>query len=473
MSLKVLFIVPPSNIEEHYGSFVEAGAVYPSLGIAYLGAGALKEGHEVKVIDSEVLNLTFKDLEEEIRKFNPDVIGMQTFCANINRCYKVAEIAKRINSEIKIVLGGVQVTQLPYESIKNENVDFIIYGEADISFLNLLKAIERNKKDFSDVKGLIWKKNGKVITNPPQELIKNLDILPYPALELFPIHLYRSSSQVRGNKTLHMFTSRGCPYDCSYCAGDLIFGKSFRFHSSKRVIDEINHLKRKFNIDSIQFYDETFTINRKRVIDLCEKMIEKKVNISWSCFTRVDLVDEELLRLMKRAGCYQIFFGVETGVERLLKLIRKRTTLQQAREAFKLTRKLGIETVASFMLTLPTETEEETWQSIKFGLELDPDYVYWLTFTPYPGTELAEYAEKTGKILHKNYELYNVFSEIVYVPDGRDPEEIRRTIAKAYRMFYLRPKYIIRRINSLRHLPPKKIWSLFKSGVKTLMRKKV
>jgi len=228
-----------------------------------------------------------------------------------------------------------------------------------------------------------------------------------------------------------------------------------------------------FGIDSVQFYDETFTVNRNRVFELCNGIIDEGLIMPWTCFTRVDLVDEELLRVMKAAGCYQIFFGVETGVERLLPAINKGTTLDQAREAFRLTRRIGIETIASFMLTLPTETEAETWESIRFGLELDPDYVYWLTFTPYPGTPLSRMAEETGTILDRDYESYNVFNRIVYLPEGRDLDEVRQTVAKAYRRFYFRPGYNIRRIKSLLKLPPSKMFNLIFGGLKAFTRSRV
>ncbi|MBN2054042.1 radical SAM protein, partial [bacterium] len=293
------------------------------------------------------------------------------------------------------------------------------------------------------------------------------------ALHLFPIDRYHSSAQLRGDRTLHLFTSRGCPYHCAYCSGDLIFGRSFRYSSAGRVITEIKRLRDEFGVDSVQFYDETFTVNRRRVMELCRRMIDERLGMEWACFTRVDAVDEELLRTMHRAGCYQIFFGVETGVPRLLAMIQKETTLAQARVAFRLCRRIGIETVASFMLTLPTETEAETWQSIRFGLELDPDYVYWLTFTPYPGTKLTRIARESGTITSTDYASYNVFNRIVYIPEGRDEAEIKRTLAKAYKKFYFRPRSIIRRLSSFRRLPPAKIAGLLRGGFNTFLRKRM
>ncbi len=471
--MKVAFISPPGTLQERYGDLLEAGAVYPSMGLAYIAAITERVGHDVTVIDAEAEQLNYQDILDRLQKFQPDIIGFQTFCANLPRCRKVAESAKQLFPNVKIVFGGVQATLFPEQQLQDDLVDFVVVGEGEIPFEHILEHLE-NKRPISDVSGIVYKDNSDaIITNPRPPLIRSLDELPFPALHLFPMDKYHSSAQLRGNKTLHLFTSRGCPYNCSYCSGDLIFGKSFRYRSPEKVIEDINYMISAFGIDSIQFYDETFTVNRDRVFALCDALIENNLRLPWACFTRVDLVDEEILTKMRDAGCYQIFFGVETGVERLLKLIRKGTTLDQARKAFKLCRKVGIETLASFMLTLPTETVEDTEQSIRFGLELDPDYVYWLTFVPYPGNDLADLAMETGTIINDDPSTYNVFNEIVYIPEGRTEAEIRRTIARAYRRFYLRPRYIFRQIRKLLQLPPAKAWTLVKGGLRTLFKKEV
>jgi len=470
--MKILFIVPPSNLEERYGTFREAGAVYPSIGIAYLAGAARQAGHEVRVIDAEAQQIDMSGLRSRTLDYQPDVVGFQTFCANLRRCQQTATMIKDDLPECRIVFGGVQATLFPDESLSAPSVDYVIRGEADRSFVKLLEVFQ-GQRLLSEVGGLVYREGGLTKAAEREPLIRDLDSLPEPALDLFSMPLYHSSAQLRGQRTMLMFTSRGCPFDCAYCSGDLIFGSSFRFHSAGRVIQQMRRLRDECDADSIQFYDETFTVSRKRVVELCREINSAGVTMPWACFTRVDLVDEQLLRIMKAAGCYQIFFGVETGVPRLLQLIRKGTTLDQAREAFHLTRKVGIETVASFMLTLPTETERETWQTIQFGLELDPDYVYWLTFTPYPGTDLAEIAQASGTIIHRNYESYNVFNEIVYLPEGRDEAEIRRTVARAYRKFYLRPRYLARRVAGLIKLPPRKTLSLAAGAMRTFLRNRV
>jgi radical SAM superfamily enzyme YgiQ (UPF0313 family) len=466
-------IVPPSSLKERYGELLKAGAVYPSMGLAYIAAVAERDGHHVRVVDAEATGQTFDDIRHIIRTDSPDVIGMQTFCADLPRCYEVAEIAKSINPLIDVVLGGVQVTLFPNDQFQNANIDVVVQGEGETAFREYLKAKSAGS-GLSDVPGITYRQeDGQVRENPRASLVASLDDLPFPALHLFPMDKYHSSAQLRGSRTLHLLTSRGCPYNCSYCSGDLIFGRSFRFRSPDMVVLDIQKMISDYNIDGLQFYDETFTVNRSRVFALCDAMDQAGIELPWTCFTRVDCVDEELLIRMKRSGCYQIFFGVETGVPRLLEMIRKGTTLDQARSVFKLTRQIGIETVASFMLTLPTETLSETWQSVKFGLELDPDYVYWLTFVPYPGNDLSAQAETTGTIINTDPTTYNVFNEIVYVPENRTEEEIKKTVAKAYRKFYLRPRYIFRQLRNLIQLPPGKAWNLIMGGLRTLFHREV
>lgn len=460
LNMKVLLIVPPNSQKERYGKFSSIGTLYPPLGLACIAAVIEKEA-EVKVLDSEAMNYSNEDIKKIITQFNPDVVGMSVYFSTINRCYAVAEIAKKINKNIKVVLGGAQVT-LDHNLVKNKNIDFGIYGEGEISFRNLIGAIDK-KYSFSKVNGLIWKNKGKLIVNKPQQLIKNLDDFPMPARHLFPMDKYHSSANLRGKRTLNIMTSRGCPYRCTYCAGSLIFGGSYRYNSPERVIQELKVLKKKYNADDVQFYDETFTADRKRAIELCNKMIENKLNLEWSCFTRVNLVDPELLKKMKEAGCYQIFYGLESGVQRLLNLIKKGITLEQSRKAMKWTHEAGIETWVSFMIGLPTETKEESEQTIKFALEVDPNFVQFPITTPYPGTEMYTLAKKEGRFLTSNWNDFTAW-DVVFVSNGRTPEDIREIVSRAYRRFYLRPSYMIRRLKSISKLPLSKTVSLLKSA---------
>lgn len=467
--MKILFIVPPAAPEERYGALTSAGAVYPSLGMAYLAAVALDLGHQVRIIDAEAEGISMARLEEELRREAPQVVALQTFCTTIRKCFAICDKAKEILPGTSTLLGGVQATLFPDECIIRPAVDYLVIGEGEQTFAELLRLIE-DQGDPAAVDGLVWKRedSGEVVHNRPRALIEDLDQLPFPARHLLPMKKYRSGAQLRGRRTVHLMTSRGCPFNCGFCSSHEVFGRTHRFQSTERVLAEIGKVVEEQGADEIQFYDESFTANRKRVLDLCEGLRRSFPRLKWTCFTRADLVNPDLLREMKRAGCYQIFYGVESGVPRLLELVNKRIPLEKTEQAFRWTSKAGIQITASFILTLPTETVEETEQSIRFGLKLNPEFVYWLTFVPYPGTRLSEYALQVGTMTHDDLERYNVFEDVCYLPAGREPAEIEKTVRRAYRRFYLRPSYLLRHGWKYLRLPPGKILGLVQGGMKTL-----
>jgi len=463
--LKILLVTPPSSEKERYGKLSAVGTMYPPLGLAYIAAAAESRGHETAVVDSEAMAYSFEDIYNEIDKFNPDLVGMSTYLNTIQRCFIIADEIKKRFPRVKVVLGGVQVTVDSNEAIARDSVDFIVRGEGDNVFPELLAAIE-GQMAMKDVAGLTWKDNGSIVSNKPQDLIKDLDSLPFPARHLFPMKLYHASAQIRGKNTLHLMTSRGCPFRCAYCMSHRTFGKTYRYHSAQRVIEEILMLKEKYGVDGIQFYDESFTLNRKRVIELCDKMLEHKLRLPWTCFTRVNLVDKPLLDKMKTAGCYQIFYGVEAATQRLLDLIRKDITLEQIENAFKWTKQAKIEALASFMIGLPTETEEEAYKTIDLAIKLDADYAQWAKTTPFPGIEMYDICKKHGKMLTEDFTKFTGWNELVYVTDGRTKEDILKVEKEAFRRFYLRPRYLIKRFFGLMRLHPKKVFNLIRSGLR-------
>jgi len=470
--LKIQFIIPPMSLEQRYGKFKDMGTLYPPLGLASIAAIAELKGHNVKVTDCEALEYTIDDIKREVTEFQPDFVGMPTFATNIDICHTLAQMIKEINPEAKIMLGGAHTSLFVKHALEPNYVDFGIQSEAEIVFDDFLNAIDENT-ELSQVKGLAYKdKNGQVQINPKQSLFPDLNQFPLPARHLFPMKKYHSAANLRGKRTLNIMTSRGCPYRCTYCSSPQIFGQSFRYLSTENVIKEMKELVDVYGSDSIQFYDETFTVNRKRVIELCDAIITEGLNkIKWSCFTRVNIVDEELLKKMKEAGCYLILFGVETAVPKLVDVVKKDITLEQSRKAFKMCRELGIQTWGLFILGLPGETEEDSWTTINFAIELDPDYVQFTAFMPWPGTAIYEIAKEKGVIINENLRDYTAWDKIVYKPTpDRDPEEVASTIKKAYRAYYLRPKFMVRKATDMiMHLPPNKVWKLIKSGYHTLV----
>jgi len=457
--VKLLLTLPPIKAQERYGRFSAIGSLYPPLGLAYLAAYAEQAGHEVKIIDSEAQMSSYQDIINEVLEFHPDLVGIQTYCTNISRAYKLAEYLKLV-LETKIVLGGAQATLDPVGAISNKHIDFVIIGEGEKTLVRLLDSLTTGT--YAGMPGLVFKDNDTAKINKPVDLIMNLDEIPLPARHLLPMEKYHSCSILRGSRTLNIITSRGCPYRCVYCAGFRIFGATHRFHSTDRIINELRLLKEKYGADSIQFYDDTFTVDAQRVHELCDRMIDEKLNVQWSCFTRVDLVDEELLRKMKRAGCYLIFYGLESGVQRILNLMQKGVTLEQSEKALIITRRAGIDTWANYMLGFPSETREETEQTIAFAVKVNPTFAQFLNTTPFPGTTLYELAIQHGT-LKVNLNNFTSWDEVSFVSNGRTENEIKDAVRKAYRRFYLRPLYLINCLRKILLLPPQKIFALIKT----------
>lgn len=426
-----------------------------------------KEGHEVKVIDAPAFRYNFKDIERTIRDFSPHVVGQQTAFNNLEECYQVAKIAKTINPQIKVVLGGPHSTMYPDESIKVKEIDFIVCGEGELIMKGLLDSLG-NGADFSKVSGLIWKEGDIVIKNNPQSFIRDLDALPLPARHLFPIKKYHASSHLRGPKVLSMIASRGCPFRCLFCWVSKSFGKTLRYRNPAQVVEEMRILKEQYGADSIRFWDDTFTANKKWINEFCDLLIAENLDMPWNCLTRVNLVDAGLLKKMKEAGCYQIYYGIESGVQRILNLIKKDITLDQARQAIKLTKEADIETTCSYMLGLPGETREDAAETINFAVELDSDYVQFNLVIPHiSGEEFYNLAINHGTIL-KDVDHATYFDNPVYLPYGRTKEELKNTIKKAYRKYYIRYSYIFRRLYKLRGLPLRKYFILVWTGLKVL-----
>jgi radical SAM superfamily enzyme YgiQ (UPF0313 family) len=423
-----MLVVPPNSLEERYGYLRYVGTMYPSMGLASIGAVAEALHCQVKVVDCEAMGYSYEELEEEIKSFSPHLIGMQTFCNTVNRALEIARRVKcNISNEIKIVLGGVQATLFPQEYCKNEYVDFVVKGEGEVIFRNLILALENNRTEFLDINGLVWKKQGCVINNKDEKIVDSLDILPFPARHLFALEKYYPSAQIRGRRVFHIVTSRGCPYRCGFCSCHKTFGTTYRFMSTERVIREIKYLKDTYKMDSIHFYDDTLTIHKGRMIDLCDSMIKNKLTLPWACFTRADVVDRELLRKMKESGCYQIFYGVESGSQRLLDLMKKGLTIEHLKQAFKMTKEEGIEALGSFILGLPTETPEESERTIDFALELDADFAHWELYTPHPGTNLFDIALQHGRLLTTDWNKFTTWvDEPVYLPHGRSFDGLYR-----------------------------------------------
>lgn len=471
--MKVLLINPPRENEiigNNPPIIEEERGFNPPLGLLYI-AGYLQRycKHEITVIDSQVENLDYDSLALRIRLANPDVVGLTTMTMTLIDVMKTIGIVKEIDKNIKVVLGGPHVHLFPEETINLKNVDHLVLGEGEETFKELLDHID-DKSALRRIPGLVFKDNGMIINTGIRQAIKDLNEIPFPARHLVPYKKY-SSLLAKGDVVTTMFTSRGCPFKCSFCARPHL-GKAFRARFAKNVVDELEECTR-MGIYEFLFYDDTFTVNKKRVLDICNEIIRRKLDIGWDIRARIDTVNEEMLKNLKKAGCQGIHYGIEAGTEKILKVLNKGITLNQSEYVFNLTRKHKIPILAYFMIGNPTETIDDIYSTFKVMRDLNPDYVHMTILTPFPGTKIYLDGLKTG-IIKKDY--WGEFAKnptLSFIPPHWDEnfsrDELNDLLIKGYKGFYIRPLYILKRtmkVKSLSELKKKAIAGMKVFGMK-------
>jgi len=431
-ALRVLLISPPAQ------SVVKQviGTAAPPLGLAYLASITRELGCDVKIIDSLAEDLTLRDIKAKITKFYPDVVGVTATTSMIYDAYDVAAVAKEVNPNAMVVIGGPHATFMASEILQEcKHIDVVVRGEGELTFRELLMKLMKNDWDFRDVLGITYRVNDKVRENPPRPLIQNLDYVPLPAYDLLPMDRYRIGKLKFGA----IITSRGCPYTCVFCSSSLQFGKKWRGHSVDRVLEELRILRYEYGRQEIEFLDDTFTLNKKRVLAIAEKIIEEGLDITWSASSRVNTFSREVGSAMNRAGAHTIYFGIESGSERTLEFIDKRITKEQAMDAAKAAKESGLRALGSFIIGFPYETEEDIRATIKFSNKVGVDLAQFTIATPYPGTKLWDLAIKENLLLTRNWRKFTTV-DVVMKNLYLTPEKIKKLFLWAYLNFYLNPK---------------------------------
>lgn len=392
-----------------------------------------KNNYEIKIIDAPAENFSFEKTVKEILRFCPDIIGIYTNISNFKVAEKLFSAIKRINKKVITVVGGPFASS-NIEMIKNIDIDYLVCGEGEYAFLELIKNLEVNKK-YEKINGVAFYKNGKVVFKRPK-FIKNLDELPVRAWHLLPIKKYRPSPvSYKKLPAISTITSRGCPFKCIYCDKN-IFGHIYRASSIERVVKELTVLKG-YGFKDINFWDDNFTLNKDRTEKLVERIND--CDLIWNCSTRVNLVNKKMLEILSKNGCYEIGYGIESGSVRILKYMRKGITIKQIKKAVQLTKKAGMGVKLYFMIGFPDETEKDIQKTLNLAKELNPDYVHFGILTPLPGTEIYEMV--SNSIPEYEYDYYSMnFS----INKNFTFEELKELLFKAYKEFYLRQKYILK-----------------------------
>ena len=482
--IDILLINPPSLISERYGkeNIGEVGGDLIPLGMASLAAYLREKGYGVGVLDCPTLRIDNEKVYEIIVQKDPAIIGFSTTTYAL---FRAIELAKKIRSKLPnklTVIGGSHANVAGIKTAEDYDVfDIIAYGLDGEYILHEIvqKFSEKNYNrsqfmtDFAvlqNIKGIIYKKNNVTTKNPPETIIENLDDLPLPARDLFPMERYIPlPNQYKKLPLTNMVVIRGCPYFCTFCDQA---GTGARRRSPPKVIEEIKQCVEKFGIKEISFWDDTMSYHRKWMKEFLNLLIEENLDLCWSCYAAVNTVDKEILKLMKKAGCWNIFYGYETATDTLAKNIqtnRKNRDFEKMKQVAKWTKEAGIEVRGSFLIGLPGETPELAKKTVQNAIDLDPDYAQFTLVCPYPGTKLAKEIEegKWGKFVSRDLEEYQCWN-VTWLPFGyKSIQELKNMERYAFRKFYLRPSYIFKRIMKIRSFEDIKRY--FKGG-KALVR---
>lgn len=470
--LKVILINPPFA---NYGGIKGHGGTMMPLNLCYLAA-YVREKHpdiEFKILDSEIRGISHEDIVSETAQYSPDVIGISTNTCVFDSVIVLSKLLKEQLPQAQIVIGGPHPSALPERSLLESKANLAVIGEGELTFEEVITRLKKRDNEWSKVKGLAYKdKRGDVRVNSPRSLIKNLDTLPFPARDLIENGLYSPPATKRvslGKNTL-ISTSRGCPHNCGFCAAHTVWTRRVRTRSPESVIAEIEECIDKYGIRSINFTDEFFTANKKRVMKICELICKKGLDVSWVCSARPQRLDLDILKAMKKAGCHEISFGVESGNERILRQIDKGTNLDDILNTIRLTQKAGIVTHASYILGYTGETEDTIRDTIRFAKKLNTYVAAFFIASPLPGTRLYKEALEKGYLRSNatwlDYSPLSNTESVLKLPSLSNTK-IRKLHRKALRSYYLRPKYIISRILAIRHWHD--VVNLF-SGLKILFR---
>ncbi len=337
---------------------------------------------DCRELDDRILN--------KIGELNIDVLGIACALNEVDYVLSFARSVRKRYQQIKIVAGGPMPTTCPELFLRGSEIDFVARGEGEETMLNLLKSLE-SSGDISGVRGISWRMESEVIHNPPQPLIEDINSMPMPAYEKVDMRQYASMHEwvIRGFplKGVFLLSSRGCPYHCTFCGASLVHGRKIRFRGPENIYGEVKFLKEKYGIEGVFFCDDTLMVNPGHLLGVCRVM--KELGMLWSCFARVDNVKEDLVKEMKKSGCIQLDFGVESGSDRILSgIMKKGTTVRQAEEAFAICRRQKMRTFANLMMGLPTETESEAYQTLSLAGKLRANAYVMSIAMPIPGTEL-------------------------------------------------------------------------------------
>lgn len=416
----------------------------PHIGVAYLAAALMRNGHDVKIVDADAEGLSLNEVEKCAAEYGPDIAGFTAMTYRIHDAAAAAEAVRRAAPRAITVCGGPHPSALPGETLREfHQFDATVFGEGEETISDI--AGKNSIEELKGVAGCAVRLGNEIIVNDARGIIKELDALPFPAYEKFDLKNYLAFYSVKpGTVELPVSTARGCPFKCAFCSK--VMGDRLRNRSIENVIDELKHGVEKFGASQFVMTDESFTFSSTRVKEFCEKYMEAGLHekANWIVHSRVDM-DVDVLRTMRRANCTHITFGLESGNQEILDKNVKKITLEKSIEAVRLSREAGMVTDGNFILGLPWETEKTIKDTISFAVKCDPDYVSFFLFVPYPGTvgwELAEKEQANLKLISRDWRDYG--KQVGGAVELKDVprKKLEMLQLRGYLRFYLRPSRV-------------------------------
>jgi len=438
----IVFINPPLSLRDRYGDMARSGTRTPPLGLAQLAAVTRREGHASHIIDCPAQGWDDEQTIQCLRELKPRYVGITAVTIGIYSAGRLATAIKQLDPSICVLIGGPHVTAVPERTMQMfPDFEAAVLGEGEITLVEFLKARETGQA-LSEVRGLLIRDGDTLTRTPPRPFIEDLDSLPLPAWDLLPdlARSYDTPTFTLGKPPASsLLTSRGCCGHCLFCDRS-VFGNACRFHSAERVFACMKLLHERFGINDIIIHDDAFVINHKRVEAVCNLLLESRLGVTWGCNARVNLVNPELLRLMRKAGCWQIGYGIETGSPRILNVINKGVTIEQIKQAVCYTHEAGIRTRGFFMLGHPGETEETIRETIALATSIPIDDFQITFFTPLPGAEIYDTARQFGTF-DDDWRKLNMWRP-VFIPNGLTEAQLIDWHKRAFRSFYFRPRTV-------------------------------
>ncbi len=476
--MKVLLHNPAVDFDRQFGSLKKFYTPIPSLGLAYIGAILRQDGFEVEGLDSFMECHTTEEMEERILASSPDVLGISLLTPSSPLVDRLLPELRKKLPELIIILGNIHGSVFHEYYLQNKFADFVVHHEGEATMLELLRAL-RDKNDTNQIEGISYLgPSGNIVKTPKRTWIHQLalDEMPYPAWDLFPVEQFKADIRMQGTlkfndnseiEALPILSSRGCPYNCSFCSPVNTIGRRYTMRSPKSVVDEMEYFFHKWGVNTFYYMDLIFPLTEKMGLEFCDELIARKLPIRWRCETRVSSVTPKLLERMKESGCYAVDYGIECGNQKMLDSINKQFTIRQVEEAVAATAKAGIESEGMFIIGLPGETAKDTWDAINFAVSLDLDHIKLNLFVPYPGSELWDVLKSRGELTNFDFNEYTSYSSytkgvVPYVPKGRTHEELVKLQKIGMQKAFFRKKVVLRELRNFKWDKIDQYWTAVK-----------